>query len=252
MMMHAYADRFGLSREVKNSFRDRFKATIHKRYDSQTAGQCAAFLHEFISRRVKYIGLATHQRLLIDRLLRPANVDWQHEDLRSVCEFLQANDTWQTNQLRLHLLREGLRRFPSDPLFPYLYAVNMMTLGPYRMNVQAVVDHYELALKLNETAEFRLSEAAVERAKSGLSAALMARDMMSSMMERFAGFMGEIHPDDMEDFLEDDDDMEDWEDEYEDEYDRPHGRTGRPHWASGRQAQTGPSDKDKSQRFFPF
>ena len=243
LMMHAYADRFGLPREVKNDFRDRFKAAIQKRLDSQTAGHIAGFLRDFVVRRVKYTGLATHQRLYVERLQRFKKVDWQLQDLRDVCEFLQSHDSYHTQGLRLRLLSEGLRRFPSDPLFPYLYALNRMHAGPYRTDYGDVVEHLERALELNKTAKLRLSDAALEDAKQSLAAAQVARDMFSSMMERLSELMGSDFDMGADDWDDDDDDWDDEED-YEDDYGPSYGRAGSP---QGKQ-----SDSGRRQRFFPF
>ncbi len=249
LMMHAYADRFGVPREVKNDFRDRFKAAIKKRLDSQTAGHIARFLRDFLVRRVKYTGLATHQRLYVDRLHRTKRVDWQLQDLRDVCEFLQSHDSYRTRGLRLGLLSDGMRRFPNDPLFPYLYALNRLQAGPYRTDYRDVVGHLERALELNKTADLRLSDAAVEDAKQNLAAAQLASDTFASVLERLSELIqgggidmdGDYWDGDDEDWDDEDwDDDDDWDDEHDD-YDPSYGRP------RGKQTDSG-----GRQRFFPF
>lgn len=271
MMMHAYADRFGLPREVKNDFRDRFKAAIRKPLDSQTAGHIAGFLRDFLVRRVKYTGLATHQRLYVDRLQRTKRVDWQLQDLRDVSEFLQSHDSHHTQGLRLSLLSHGLRRFPNDPLFPYLYALSRMFAGAYRGDYEDLVEHLERALELNKTAELRLSDAALEDAKQCLAAAQVARDAFASVLERLSEAIraGSDWDDDWDDDDDDDDwddddddwddDDEDWDDDDEDDededdeddYDPSYGRAGRPRWTSGG-TQGKQADSGRRQKFFPF
>jgi tetratricopeptide (TPR) repeat protein len=238
LIMHAYADRFGLSREVKNDFRDRFKTAIVHRCETETAGHIASFLRDFVVRRVKYSGLATHQRLVLSYLNRSTKVAWKQEDLYAVCDFLRHLDSWQTQGIFSKLLPLGLRRFPEVPLFPLLQARLVMRDLPYRIDFDDVIEYFERALELNKTAELRLSEDDVENAKTGLAAAQMAREMMSSMMGRLGGFLG----------AEFDDEDEDWDDEDDDWDDEPRqGQSGR-RWQPDHET----TGSGKNQRFFPF
>ena len=241
LMMHAYADRFSLGREVKNDFRDRFKAAIAKRPTSETAGHIAGFLRDFVVRRVKYSGLATHQRLVVNYLNRSTKLAWQHDDLRAVCEFLRHLTTWQVRGLRSKLTADGTRRFPGDPLFPYLHAKFTMQETQYRVDYVSAVKDLERALDWNKTSEYRLSEKDLDDAKQGLAAAQLGQDMMSSFMGRFAEFMGGQ-------FDPYDDEEDDWDDEDDD--DQSQGRSRG--WTFGGRPQGDPSDSGKNQRFFPF
>ena len=246
LIMHAYADRFGLDRKLKNDFRDRYKSAILRGCTSQTAGHIAGFLRDFLVRRVKYSGLVTHQRLFVTYLNRSKKVAWEHEDLRAVCDFVRRLEGQQGRALRCRLATEGLRRFPDDPLFPYLCANEMLFDAPYRRNYSAMIDHWERALELNKTAELRLSDEDIEDAKRNLSAAQTAREMMGSIMGRFAEFLGGGF---MlgEEYDDEDEDEDDWyEEEDEDDDDQSQG------WGSGRRPHQKSSGSGKNQRFFPF
>jgi tetratricopeptide (TPR) repeat protein len=212
MVMHAHAARFGLSREVKNQFGNRFKAAVAGACCSETAGQLAKVLYPFVAKQLKYTGLATHQRLTLDYLQRCHGVQWNSDDLRHAVQFLRVADSWRHRALRDRLLAEGCARFPQDPLYPYLTGCVAMQDGPYRVDPVGTRKHFELALKLNETAARPLSDEWVKLAKQSMSMLDEAAEMQRS---RFYGGP-----------LDEDEDYEEYEDEdefYDDEEDGPAG-----------------------------
>ena len=184
MIMHTHAARFGLNREVKNLYGNRFKAAVAGACCSETAGQLAKVLYPFVAKQLKYTNLATHQRLTLDYLHRCHGVQWNSDDLRHAVQFLRVADSWRHRPLRDRLLAEGCARFPQDPLYPYLTGCVAMQDGPYRVDAVGVRKHFELALKLNETAARPLSEEWVKLAKQSMSMLDEAAEMQRS---RFCG-----------------------------------------------------------------
>jgi hypothetical protein len=204
MIMHAHAARFGLPREVKNLFGTRFKAAVVGACCSETAGQLTKVLLPFVTKQIKYTGLATHQRLVLDYLERCQGLEWSSTDLRSVVNFLTAADSWRHRPLRDRLLAQGRARFPQDPLFPFLTGRTAMLEGPYRVDVPTIRRHFELAVQLNPTAAQPLPDDWVKIAKQSLTMLDEAAEMQRSM---FHGGPLDLDYDD-----------EDDEDEFGDEY----------------------------------
>ncbi len=211
MIMHAHAARFGLNREVKNHFGDRFKAAVADACCSETAGQLAKVLYPFLAKQLKYTNLTTHKRLVLDYLQRCHGVQWNGEDLRHAVYFLGVADSWRHRALRDRLLAEGLARFPQDPLYPFLTGRVAIEAGPYRIDPLGIRKHFELALKLNESAARPLPDEWVKIAKQSISMLDEAAEMQRS---RYYG--GPL--DEYGDEYDDDDEYED-DDEFYDEDD---------------------------------
>lgn len=206
MIMHMHAARFGLKREVKNQFGDRFKAAVAGPCSSHTAGQLARILLPFVSKQMKYTGLATHRRLVMDYLQRSQNVAWTRDDLAFVVQFVALSDNWRHRSLRDRLLGAGMELFPQDPLFPYLAGRAAMEDGPYSLDLYRTHGYFQSALKLNETATEPLSDECVKTAKH----ALVVLDKTIEVRQGMRSW-------DLDD--EDFEDDEEYEDEFGDEYD---------------------------------
>lgn len=222
MIMHTHAARFGLNREVKNLYGNRFKAAVAGACCSETAGQLAKILLPFVAKQIKYTGLATHQRLTLEYLQRCQGVKWNSADLRHAVNLLCVADNWRHRALRDRLLGAGRGLFPQDPLYPFLTGRAAMLDGPFRVDPLGVRKHFELALKLNETAPQPLPDDWVKIAKQSLSILDEAAEMQRS---RFHG--GPLDDDDeydeYDDEDEDEDEFGDEEEVYDDEEDSPSG-----------------------------
>jgi len=216
MIMHTHAARYGLKREIKNDFGNRFKAAVAGACCSETAGQLTKVLLPFVARQIKYVGLATHQRLVLDYLQRCQGLAWNGDDLRHVAHFLMVADSWRHRALRDQLLAVGCARFPQDPIFPFLAGRAAMEKGPYLMDFQKPRDLFERALKANATAAHPLTAEAVKTAKNAISMLNQAAEMRGSM------FFGESLDDD--EYDDDEDYDEDEHEEYEEEYEEFSGR----------------------------
>ena len=212
MIMHMHAARFGLHREVKNHFGNRFKAAVAGACCSETAGQLAKVLLPFVAKQLKYTNLATHQRLTLDYLQRCQGVQWNSDDLRHAVNFLCVADSWRHRSLRDRLLAAGRGLFPQDPLYPFLTGRAAMQDGPYRVDVLGVRKHFEMALKLNETAAQPLPDDWVKIAKQSMSMLDEAAEMQRST---FRG--GPLDDDDEYEEDEDEDEFGDEDEFYDDD-----------------------------------
>jgi len=168
LTMHAHAARFGLNREVKKQYDERFKTAIAGTCRGDTAGQLARILLPFAAKQAKYTGFATHQRLVMDYLQRCQNVAWTRDDLVVVAQFAALSQNWRHQALRNRLISTGLKCFPQEPLFPYLAGRAAMDDGPLGVDVDQTLRHFQSALKLNETAPQPLPDQCVRTAKDAM------------------------------------------------------------------------------------
>jgi len=206
MILHMQAARFGLNREVKNQFGARFKAAVAGACRADTAGQLARILLPFVSKQIKYTGLATHQRLVMDYLQRCQGQAWTRDDLWYVVQFVALSQSWRHRALRDRLIGTGMGCFPQDPSFPYLAGRVAMEDGPYSLDVDRTRGYFQLALTLNEKASQPLSDECVQTAKHALTLLDRAIEMR--------GRMSEWEEDEFDDEYDDE-----FGDEYDDEYD---------------------------------
>ncbi len=220
LIMHAYSERFSLRRPLKNLFRDRFKAAIQGACRSQTAGHMARFLRGYLARGVKYVGLATHQRLLIDYLKRARRVKWSPEDLHDVCRFLAESTEGRAVGVLVPLVEAGIRRFPDAPLFWFLRGQSVLGGLPWalpflgRTTSDGEIKRLEKARELNKRAEFPLTASECERLETALKTARATQDMMSAFFKRMSFMADRICENDPGG--EEDDDWDDWGDEDDD------------------------------------
>lgn len=210
MIMHTHAARYGLKREIKNHFGDRFKAAMEGDCYTETAGQLAKILLPFVARQIKYTGLATHKRLVLAYLQRSRRLDWSDGDLRNVVQFLTAADSWRNRALCDQLLAMGCARFPQDPLFPYLAGCAAMEHGPYHCDLLATRKLFEQALKANEAATHPLDAVMIKNAKAAVST-------LDGTLERRAMYYARQLDDDDE-FDDDEFDDDEFEDDDEDAF----------------------------------
>jgi hypothetical protein len=213
LMMHATAVRYGLNREAKNDFRDRFKSAVGGGCTSQTAGRMARFLLDFVRKQTKYSGLATHQRLVMDYLRRAEGIDWQERDLRSACELLLRGHTWKLRSLSLELAEYGTRHFPQNPFFPLVVALMEMEEGPFMMDVPYAMGMLREALSRNQRAEIPLSAEYLAMAKKSMAT-------LDAVMHMGPYFMDDDDDEDAEfGYFDDEDEDEDEDDAYDEDDD---------------------------------
>ena len=227
MIMHTHAARFGLKREVKNDFGNRFKAAMDGPGCSETAGQLAKVLLPFVTKQIKYTGLATHQRLTLAYLQRCPEIDWNSEDLRNVVLFLMATGNWRHHALRDQLLAVGCDQFPQEPMFAFLAGQVAMEHGPFFTDLGHARKLFEQALKANETATHPLEPQQLKNAKTALS--LIAEAAERRNASSFGPSLDDDEDDEDydEDEFDEDEDYED-EDEFEGEEEYFRGQGGVP------------------------
>jgi len=221
LVMHTYSEQFALRRPLKNEFRDRFKAAIKGRVHSRTASRLAVFLTGYLVRRVKYVGLATHQRLLIDYLQRAKRVTWNQADLHDVCRFLLESTERRAVEVQYRLAETGCRQFPAAPLFWYLMGKGLTRRSPSafgftpHLGPSRDIEYLEKALELNKQAEFPLRDSERADAENTLHSARATREMLAAFFG-LSGLMNALGEDGDEDWDDEEDDWDDDEDWVED------------------------------------
>ncbi len=223
MVLESNAVRYGIDRAWKKEFAARLKTALAGPPSTAAAGRMAEFLSSFLQRRVKYTGLATHQRALRAYVRRCQQLTWQQRDLRHVCQYLfwdlDRGLPWSWLD-RLACL--GTSQFPDNPHFPFYAGSAQMYRGPYRCNIQRATQHFDQALQLNTHAADPLAPELVERAKHALTVLRNHSSLPPGLPFRF---------DEAFDDLDDDDDYDssaaDLDAEECGEYDGPAGRGAR-------------------------
>ncbi len=213
LMMSSCAVRYGLAKPLKKEFDTKLKAAIGSSEPrSQTAGRMAKFLLPSVVRETKaskYVGLVTHQRLVLTYLQRCRNVSWVVEDLRSVCEFLGCIEGWRNQSLLREFVRRGLLLFPQDPCFHFWSGELEVRKGPYACNAEQARRHLERALELHKAGGVPLSEDLVRRAKHALTLLEGATSFLDGMCS-----LGEDDEDEFDDDEDDEDEFDDDEDAF--------------------------------------
>lgn len=96
---------------------------------ADTAGQMARILLPFVSKQIKYTGLATHQRLVMDYLQRCQGQHWTRDDLWYVVQFVLLSQSWRRRAPGDRLIGTGMGCFPQDPFSPIWRAASRWKTG---------------------------------------------------------------------------------------------------------------------------
>lgn len=169
MVMHMYASQFGMKREIKALFGDRFKASVAGPCCSETARHLTRALFPYVAKQLKYTNLATHCRLVQDYLHRCTEVTWRCEDLRYVLRFLREIGGWRGTGLHKTMTTRGVALFPDDPMMALEMGIAEMQSWSYREHPAETRKWFQSALTLHETARLPMPKEALEIAKQNLA-----------------------------------------------------------------------------------
>jgi hypothetical protein len=165
--MSCLAARYGLPREVKKDFDNRFKEAIQREPMSATAGRLARFLLMLRANQINFTGRATQERLFVKSLKRSRRITWQEADVEAVCEFLSKYS--RDVRLRRRLLLDAVKRFPDSAQLHLLAGELEMESGPFSCNYKQARHHMERAVELVSMPGRQKDETIVERAQRALA-----------------------------------------------------------------------------------
>jgi hypothetical protein len=165
--MSCLAARYGLSRELKKEFDNRFKEAIQHAPTSATAGRLARFLLMLRGNQINFTGRATLERLFVKSLKRSRRITWQAADVEAVCEFLSKFS--RDVALRRRLLITAIEQFPDSAQLHLLAGELEMESGPFSCNYKQARHHMERAVKLVRMPGRQQDETIVERAQRALA-----------------------------------------------------------------------------------
>jgi tetratricopeptide (TPR) repeat protein len=146
---------------------------------------------------VKYHGQKTHEKKVLAYVAKAHHADFTESQLESLCHSLLALRSLK--ELRV-FTRLGQRRFPNNPMFPYLEAESYILLGPQKCRAYEVQPLLEKARKLIE----KLPR---DGKLDALRETIQERERMigglSPFMDMFENFFGGMRDDEEEDDDED-------------------------------------------------
>ena len=135
--------------------------------------------------------------------MRAGTIDWQPDDLRSVCEFLSYFPAQQ--RFRNELLELGVAKFPAIPHFAFWSSMeefNRRRTEKAEIRVEKLLSS---AISSHQAGPVKLSDKDLETAMAGLSA---VREIIEHR-NQFDGYMSFNSSDDDEESDEFDDDSDD-------------------------------------------
>lgn len=209
--LSAVGARYKLKREIKKEFDEQFKQEIDRKLDSATAGYLARFFCAYRANQINYTGRATQERLFIKALHKTKGVQWQEEDLKDVCMFLEFAPK-KEQSLRTSMISKGLKKFPNNPFFHHFEAARQFEFGPFRCNMRVLRKHLHEVIRLTRHSRSEEGRILEERAQEILSTIGPADPFFGGPFG-FGGFDDPFGND--PDFVEDDDDLFDDEDEFD-------------------------------------
>ncbi|MEO8499187.1 MAG: tetratricopeptide repeat protein, partial [Planctomycetota bacterium] len=166
LQMSCTAARYGLPREIKKQFDERFKAAIQQRPTSQTAGMLAKFLASLKVNQINYTGRATQERLAIAYLDQDVDMTWDEKDLCHVCDFLSLLP--RQNRLYKEFVTRGVGQFGHSPRLLFHAGAIEMQRGPYGCDVDKARHHFRTAIECNGQASLPMLSGQVEWARESL------------------------------------------------------------------------------------
>jgi len=149
--------RYDLSRTVRRSFERRWKAALKKRCRSETAGLMCMNMAAYLRVGVDYPGWPAHVKQLLAYVRRCSRVKWQPDDLRHVCDFVDAatdrEEFADDFALLEKLVRKGVRKFPDDPWLQWRAGEVEMDKGPMAADRRYAHRCFEKAAELAEESD---------------------------------------------------------------------------------------------------
>jgi hypothetical protein len=211
LQMSCTVARYGLPRDVKKEFDDRYKDAITRPPTSQTAGRLARFLKMLKGSQVNYTGRATQERLFLKYLDGTRRLKWTQQDLCDVCQFLSMLP--KDHRLRSTLITNGVKQFPDCALLHLLAGELEIAQGPFGCAFETAHLHIQRAVQLTRDSLNKEDANIFERAQQALA-------LLDATKTRMPSFMfGDDDDDDDDDYDDDDDDYDDDDDDYDDDDD---------------------------------
>ncbi len=167
LQMSLVAARYGLPRDVKKEFDQRYKTAIARPPSGQTAGHLARLFMTLHVGQVNYTGRATQERLFLKYLDRAHPRQFAEQDLCSVCQFLATRDkSWN---LRNRFVTAAVRQFPDCPELQYQAGDLEMGRGPFACDFRKAKYHLQRALQLAGDSHHVQDEDLIRRAQADLA-----------------------------------------------------------------------------------
>jgi tetratricopeptide (TPR) repeat protein len=192
--------RLKLPRKLKSRFDKDFKDGLAEPATGAAAAALASTIAAHRAAGVTYHGQKTHEKKVLTYLDKAQRADLTEEQLEKVCRALLTLPSF--NRLRT-FTNLGQRKFPKNPLFPYLEAESFIALGPSRCPTWQVQPLLEKAQRLaQELPKGSQPEWLLEAIRARQQLIGMVNPFLSSFMDQMFDMFGD----------EDDDEDDDWDD----------------------------------------
>ena len=143
----------------------------------------------------KYRGKDQHVGAVLAYVRDGRWMRWQEDDLRDVCLFVETllEDDEYANEIHLlvKLAKQGRKKFPQDPLFPFILGRLEMERGPYECNRRLAKECFEQVRQWAKTSPYPADARLAEKAEEELHLLDTAPPMVLSPDPRDFGFADE-------------------------------------------------------------
>jgi tetratricopeptide (TPR) repeat protein len=137
--------RLKLPRKLKTRFDKEFNAGLAEAPEAATVVAVATTLSAHLSMEVKYHGQKTHEKKVLAYIDKAHRLEYTESQLETLGNALMRAKALKQVQAIAGL---GERRFPKNPLFPFLLAESYIAQGPHRCPVWRVQPLLERARQL--------------------------------------------------------------------------------------------------------
>jgi len=166
LVMTIEAIRYDLPREETWLYEKRWQDALKRRCRSETAGLMCQTLNAHLNVSQPYPHHREHAQDLLKYVRRCSRVKWRAEDLRYVCEFLEAVEE---TKLLAKFAKKGTRNWPEIGYFHWSVGLGEMAKGPRRYHRQSAIDHLKKAIELASKSGDPRDGRIVEMAKRSLT-----------------------------------------------------------------------------------
>lgn len=139
--------RLKLHGSYKTRFNNAFNEGLAAAPTGQAAAELAATTASHHSAGVTYLGQKTHQKKVLDYLKKAEHVSYTETELERLCTALLLLESYRLTNAYCRL---GQRKFPKNPLFPFLEAQSELSRGSGSFNHFQVRKILERARRLAE------------------------------------------------------------------------------------------------------